>query len=135
MLTEQEVIEYLKKLDCPICNKRLQILGDDINFNLAMSCIDPNHQFILGVTVVDNTVLGSIDITIVWEHDTSNHSFDVFMHISYISDEDIVFFLDGLTVDKQLFEYKVENIIEALEYIKQTDIKLLMNKLKIFENG
>lgn len=135
MLTEKEVIEYLKVFDCPICNKRLKILKDDINFNIAMSCIDPKHEFMLGVTPVDNVILGSLDITIIWEIDESNHGFDAFMHISYISDENIVFFLDGLTIEKQLFEYEVKNIIEALEYIKKTDMQMLMDKLKIFENG
>ena len=130
MLTEQEVIEYLKVFDCPICNKRLQILGDDINFNISMYCIDPEHQFTLGSTAADNVVLGSFDIIISYEKGKA-----VDLHISYITDEEIVFFVSNPPFGyKDLFEYKVENFIEALDYIKKTDIKLLINKLKIFEN-
>lgn len=136
MLTEKEVVEYLKTLDCPICNKRLKILGFDSNFNFVTNCINLDHQFMLGITTIDDIIIGSIDANKIWLESGSQSKIKRNLFISYMSNEKIVFFTgaDGRDYN-DLFEYKVDNVIEALEYIKKTDMQMLMDKLDIFENG
>lgn len=133
MLTEQESIKYLKNLDCPICNRSLKVLGDDSIFNFGTNCFDSSHQFTFGITLIDNVIYGSFDIKFPLEN-CYNDYFDPILSISYMDGDDgkIFYFKDCIGVQEELFEYEVLNFIEALEYIKKTDTKMLINKLKTF---